>query len=598
MSKADWDMSTYFSEIGSKEYQDFVATLRSDIDALGASLQAADPLNHESTNAWSTLLCRLEEIGAKNCHLVSYYDCMSSADALDETIKRDSAAHAATGAKVDTLFVAARAALGKSTDSIFADLLSSPALDGAEHFLSRLRAEAKCSMTEGLESLSAELGVNGLSAWGRLYDQLSGTLRFELKVEGRASEHHPIAMTRTLLEDADPKVRKAAFDGSAVAWESQSDSIAAAINAISGTRLSLYARRGVEHFLQPALFDAAIERSTLDCMFDVVRSRQSIPQEYLKHKASLLGMERLRFCDLMAPLPTEEQDRITWQQGVDQIQAAFSGAYPGLAAMTSKAIEERWVDHSPRSGKRPGGFCSTSPITKQSRIFMTYNGAMGDVQTLAHELGHTHHSYLMRDMRPWAVEYPMTLAETASTFGESLVTHAALSAEGTDKATRRRILDQRLQDSAGFMLNIPMRFDFESELYTRRADGEQSVSALKEMMLDAQRKNYGNSLDPAHLDPWFWASKLHFYITELSFYNFPYTFGYLFSMGIFARFLAEGPDFLSCYETLLKQTGSATAEKVALSSLGVEIGKPEFWNASIDLIAADLAEFKELAVAP
>jgi oligoendopeptidase F len=225
---------------------------------------------------------------------------------------------------------------------------------------------------------------------------------------------------------------------------------------------------------------------------------------------------------------------------------------------------------------------------------MTFNGAMGDVQTLAHELGHTFHSYLMRKMRPWAADYPMTLAETASTFAENLVTNAALKNPETSDAARVSILDQRLQDSSAFLLNIPMRFDFESSFYEQRKSGELSVRALQELMLDAQRKNYGESIDPAQLDPWFWASKLHFYITEISFYNFPYTFGYLFSMGIFARFLAEGPEFLTRYESLLMQTGSAPAEKVALDALGVDLQKPEFWNASIDLIAQDWKSFDAL----
>ncbi len=590
----DWDMSTYFSKIGGTDYLAFRASLDTDIEALDEDFNGADLLDQSNSNAWCQRLLALEDISTRATHLESYYDCMGAADSRDELVKTDSARHASTGAKVDKLFVIARATLGRSTDDVFATLLATDEMKPVQHFLSRLRDEAKRSMSVELEGLSAELAVDGIGGWGRLYDQVSGTLDFDLELAGKETRRLPVSMTRSLLEDAEPATRHAAFIGSGKAWSTVGDTLAASLNAIAGTRLTLYKRRGIDDFLEPALFDAGITRETLDCMMDVVRSRQGLPQDYLKRKAKLIGQDSLRFCDLMAPLPGGDDERVTWQAGADQVQRAFDSSYPRLAELSSKAFSEKWIDHAPRPGKRPGGFCSTSQITGQSRIFMTFNGAMGEVQTLAHELGHTFHSYLMRDMRPWAADYPMTLAETASTFAENLVTNAALKNPETSDAERVRILDQRLQDSSAFMLNIPMRLDFESNFYEARKSGELSVRALNELMLDAQRKNYGDSLDPEHLDPWIWASKLHFYLTEISFYNFPYTFGYLFSMGIFSRFLSEGKDFLKQYEALLMQTGSAPAEQVALDALGVDLQKPEFWNASIDLIESDWKNFKEL----
>jgi oligoendopeptidase F len=591
---ADWDMTPYFSAMGAEDYQSFCRSLDEDIDSLAAELEAAPTLDATSALSWAERLARLEQIHARAGHLGSYYDCMGSADATDEAIKRDTARYAATAARIDKLFVSVRAQLGAASDAAFDALLACDLLEGSAHFLRRLRIEAKTSMEESLESLSADLGVDGISAWGRLYDQLSGTLSFELKRPDGSVERLPVAMTRTFLEDADPAVRQAAFEGSNAAWESVGDTVAACLNAIAGTRHTLYARRGIEHFLEPALFDAAIDRATLDCMLEVVRSRQELPRKFLVKKAALLDQERLGFCDLMAPLGSGSSERVPWERGVGLIDGAFQRAYPALASFAQMAVSERWIDHSPRPGKRPGGFCSGSDLIGQSRIFMTYNGALGDVQTLAHELGHAVHSHLMREMRPWAVHYPMTLAETASTFAENLVTNAALESEQTSDDARMSILDQRLQDAAAFLLNIPTRFDFEVSLYEARKKGELGVSELQELMLAAQRKNYGDALDPDRLDPWFWASKLHFYITELSFYNFPYTFGYLFSMGIFARFLAEGESFLPRYEELLRLTGSAPAEEVAQRALGVDLQAPAFWNASIDVIEKDWEQFSTL----
>lgn len=226
---------------------------------------------------------------------------------------------------------------------------------------------------------------------------------------------------------------------------------------------------------------------------------------------------------------------------------------------------------------------------------MTYSGALGDVATLAHELGHAYHSRVLADARLWACRYPMTLAETASTFAEQLVIDSVLEGPDARPEERAAALDSRMQDGSDFLLNIPMRFLFEEAVYQERAAGEIPVSRFRELMTEAQRTCYGDCLAEGQLDPWFWASKLHFYLTGISFYNFPYAFGYLFSLGIFARAKREGPSFFPLYEKLLQRTGSDSAENLARSLLGVDLEAPDFWNASIDLIESDLVRFEEAA---
>jgi oligoendopeptidase F len=270
---------------------------------------------------------------------------------------------------------------------------------------------------------------------------------------------------------------------------------------------------------------------------------------------------------------------------------AFAGFQPELGHFAREAVSQRWIDYSPRPGKRPGGFCSTSPLLEQSRIFLTFQGALGDMATLAHELGHAFHGRVMSDMRPWARRYPMTLAETASTFAEQVVIDATLAHPETPVGERRQMLHGRLQDAVSFLLNIPTRFDFEHALYEERAEGELSVRRLGELMGEAQTRNFGDVLDPDGRDPWFWASKLHFYIASIRFYNFPYTFGYLFALGLYAVARSEGGRFWERYKRLLRHTGSAPAEVVARDGLGVDIESPDFWNASIDGIEADLERF-------
>ena len=585
-----WDLTPFFPSFDGPEYRAFRAQLARDLETLDAEARALGKLGRERLNEWAALLVRLEDATARSAHVASYLGCLSSADSRDEAVAREVAATAAARAEQEKVYVVVRAAVRAADDALFAELVSDERLRSASFFLARLRERARWSMTEPEENLAADLDATGLAAWGRLYGQLSGKLEFELAVSGRPVRHLPVSMTRTLLEDPDPGVRRAAFKGANDAWARTADVTAACLNAISGTRLALHARRGVAHFLDPALFDAAISRATLDAMLESVRARAEIARRYLRRKAEMLGRERLGFSDLLAPLPKGDTARISWESACAAIESAFGASYPALASLARKAFERRWIDWEPRPGKRPGGFCSGSSLIDESRVFLTFNGAPGDTSTLAHELGHAFHGEMMKGTRSWARRSPMTLAETASTFAEQLLIDAAL-ARADDSASRLAILDGRLQDAAVFLLNIPARFAFESALYEERARGELTVSRLCELMLAAEREWYGDALDPNELDPWFWASKLHFYITSISFYNFPYTFGYLFSLGIFARARREGPAFMPRYEALLRSTGSGSAEAVAREALGVDLEKPDFWNASLDLVEATLEEF-------
>ncbi len=595
----DWDLTAYFSAHGAPDYCEFVAGLARDLPALGARVAALPPLAPAAFAAWAALLADVEDFTARLRHLGSYLGCLSAGDARDEAARRDVAALARTRAELEPALAELRARLGASTDADFAAFVARDDVAAIAYPLARLRYEASRSMAPELEALAADLGVDGIGAWGRLYDQLSGRLEFTLEVPGRPPERRPVSIVRSLLGDPDPAVRRAALAGGNRAWEAAGDTVAAALNAIAGTRLTLNRRRGIAHYLEPALFDAGIERETLDVMLAAVRARQEAPRRFLRRKARALGRERLGFQDLEAPWPTRDEGRLDWGEAVSRVRASFAG-YPALRRFAERAIERRWIDHQPREGKRPGGFCTSSPLIGESRVFMTFAGAPGDVQTLAHELGHAFHNALMNGLRPWQRNYPMTLAETASTFAEQLVTDAVLADPAASPARRLAVLDQRLNDGVAFLLNVPMRFDFECAFYEERQRGEIGAARASELMLAAERAAFGDALEPAELDPWFWASKLHFYLVGTSFYNFPYTFGYLVSRGLAARALrasgeAARGEFFAAFERFLAASGSGPAEAVARSTLGIELGDPAFWHECLDLVEQDLAAFERLA---
>lgn len=587
-----WDLSSFFPGLDSPAFAAERAAVAEGIAAARADAERLGPPSPGTLDAWASVLCAAESLRARLGHLGVYVGGLASTDA------RDADARAATSV-VDGLYANFRqlsavlvASLGEADAATFERLTAHPDLEGTRRRLTLLREQARLSMPTAHEVLAAELGVDGLDAWGRLYSQVTGAMDFELRPGLRV----PLAQRRSLMQDADPAVRAAALVNANAEISKHEAVFTAALNAIAGTRLTLQRHRGVADPLVEPLRDAALSRGTLQTMFAVCAERADLPRRYLRLKARLLGVERLGFQDLSAPLPVDDPPGLTWDDAVRIVVDAFDAYDPAMGDFAREAVARRWIDAAPRTGKRPGAYCASSRVARESRVFLSYNDTLGDVQTLAHELGHAWHSHVMADMRPWATLYPMTLAETASTFAECLVGDALLAQPAASASQRRMVLDLRLERAAAFMLNTPMRFEFEKAFYAERRDGEVSAARLCALMADTQRRIYGDTLDEDQLDPWFWASKLHFFLTDVSFYNFPYTFGYLFSMGVFARARAAGPDFRAIYRRLLRATGSATAEEVARDVLGVELGAPDFWHATLDEVDRDLAAFEaELA---
>ena len=590
----DWDLTSYFAEFGGSEMNEFRDALERDVERLLEHATSLEVLNETNQDAWETLILDTEELVTRYSHLGSYLGCLTSADAKNEDYQRAESDFSQQGAVVAKLNVEILRGFRDSEERVFDTFCDREKLASAAHTLRRDREEARYMMSTDREALAADLGVDGISAWGRLYDTVSGKLEFDMAYPDGRTERLPISQRRSLMDQPDREVRRAAFEGGNVAWSGVEDVAAAALNAISGTRLTLYGYREVPHFLEVALFDAAISKKTLGAMFDAIAAQRDLPRRILALKAKTMREPGIAWYDLGAPLPLEETESLDWDRACTLVHDAFDKAYPALGEFTQSMFDRRWIDWSPRNGKLPGGFCTGSRLTRESRIFMTYNKSMNDIRTLAHEAGHAFHSHVMRDMRPFARNYPMTLAESASTFGEMILTEGILSDPDMTDSQKALMLDADIGHGAIFLLDIPVRFEFERALYEQRGAGELSVSQLKDLMVETQRRVFGDVLVKGGEDPYFWASKLHFYITGVSFYNFPYTFGFLLSRGLFARYKQEGQDFLPRYEDFLRLTGSDTAEGVARRSIDVDIEQPDFWVGAIQSLKDPLAQLEAL----
>ena len=590
-----WDLSSYFPEFDGPEMRRFKEGLARDIASLKAEAAALPSLITESAASWERILLRNEAILQRISHLGSYIGCLASSDARNESYLKEEAELVGTRAELGKLRIEFLRAIKETNEETFTTFTARPALQGAENYLKRMRQEARRAMPPEKEILATDLGVDGIQAWGRLYDTVSSKLEFDMLFPDGKRHRLPVSQRRSLLEDPDRRIRKAAFEGGNAAWQSIEDMAAAALNAIAGTRLTLNRHRQVDHFLEVALFQAAINRKTLDAMFEALFSRFEVPRKILRLKAKLLTRPSLAWFDVGAPLDLPGQEKLSWENATSLVGKSFKRAYPALGKFfEQQVVGKNWVDWEPRTGKRPGGFCTSSMLTKESRIFMTYNQSLGDVLTLAHESGHAYHGAMMRDIRPYGRGYPMTLAETASTFGEQVLMNGILDDPAISQAQKALILDIETGHAAVYLLDIPIRYEFEKAFYEERAGGPLSVSRLKELMVDTQRKIFGDVLEVGGEDPYFWASKLHFYITGITFYNFPYTFGYLLSRALYRMFKKDPGGFIPKYEEFLRLAGTEPAEKLVQHTIGGDIEQPQFWAEAIDSLEEPSARLEKL----
>ena len=476
-----------------------------------------------------------------------------------------------------------------------ADGATAPARFSVEH--SRKRRHELLGIEE--ETLAAALAEDGIHAWGRLYDQLSGTLTCEVML-GNEERTMGLAEASGLMQKPDDALRENAWRAINGAWEEHAESCAAAVNAIAGWRLEMCRRRSrggrPVHFLDAPAHLNRISRATLDTILQVAAESVPLARRAARLQARAYGKEKYGPWDQRAPAPLRSGDEgggapIPYPEAVDVIAASYGSVAPRMGEFVRMMAERCWIEGTIGGRKRPGAYCTGFDKSRTPRVYMTYTGGASDVITLAHELGHAWHSWVMRDLPDCQRRYGMSLAETASTFGEATVRDALLERTRTP-ADELAIVWEEASALVAFILNIPARFDFEKDFYEARSDRPLRPAELNEMMSAAWRKWYGDSL--AEPDPLFWSSKLHFYISGLSFYNFPYLFGYLFSLGVYARRDELGDEFFPRYEALLRDTGRMTAEDLAAKHLDVDLTRPDFWRGTVEMLESRIDRFEEL----
>jgi pepF/M3 family oligoendopeptidase len=468
------------------------------------------------------------------------------------------------------------------------------ALEGPsrEHafYLTETFEQSQYLMSEAEEALAAELSLSGIRAWSKLQGTITSQLQVRFERDGR-KEELPITVLQNLRTDPDETVRRRAYEAELAAWHGVREPLAACMNSVKGTVNTLSGRRGRTDALHEPLDQARIDRETLEAMLAAMHDSFPAFRRYFRAKARLLGKSALPWWDLSAPVGQSEK-RYTYAEARAFILAQFSTFSDRLMSLARRAFDQNWIDAEPRDGKRGGAFCMTLPAVEESRILCNFDGSLDQVLTIAHELGHAYHNECQVGKEPLQRRTPMTLAETASIFNQTVITDALLS-QATDPDEELVILEGFLSDAAQVIVDIYSRYLFEKEVFEQRARAELSADDFCEIMLRAQRETYGDGLDPNHLHRYMWAWKPHYYRTDLSFYNFPYAFGLLFGLGLYAIYQERGPAFLPEYDELLRYSGEGTAADLA-ARFGIDIRQRAFWEASLKIIAQRIERYDGL----
>ena len=474
--------------------------------------------------------------------------------------------------------------------SLGASELALVSTQAKEHLgpLLRLQDRAEHQMSESEEGLYAELSTTGSSAWGRLHGDLTSQLSTEVHLPS-GTKTMPMAAVRGLATDPDSAVRKAAYDAEMRAWPTVSVACAAAMNSIKGEANVVNKRRAWSSPLDASLYANSVSRATFDAMQSAVHDSLGDFRRWMRVKGRLHGdTNGLSWWNMFAPLDFSPST-ISWDEGISLVKGAFASYSNNLAHLVDRSIDEQWLDAEPREGKVGGAFCMPF-VGDRSLVLLNWSGSVDSAQTTAHELGHAYHNTQLAQRTALQKRVPMALAETASIFCETLVVEEGLARLSGDE--RLALLDVNLIGAAQVVVDIHSRFLFETEVFARRQRRTLGVSELNDMMLEAQANAYGDGIDPATRHPHMWVLKPHYYGSH--FYNWPYTYGLLFGLGLYAKYQENPTKFRDGYDTVLSRAGMDTAEELG-ASFGLDVTSEDFWTASLDVLRTRMADYERLA---
>ena len=581
--KTNWDLTVFYKDFDDPEFKDDLARLPKEIDAFTAAIAA--PAEDEVKKLVS--LVHQEEA------LSNLFERLSLMIGL--TLSVDANNKAANAAMAPLM----RAVMGSSLASnAFSRYLASlenldAIIDADDELKARAFAlreaaeDAKHQLPEALEKPVLKMQLSGGEAFSQLRDKLDATLLVDYD-----GKQIPLSAVRALAYDGNADTRRRAYEAELVSYKKIELPMSFCLNNLKAEGETMAALKGYKGVLDMALAHSRMDEKTLEAMWTAIREALPEVREYFKAKGRLLGHENgLPFYDLFAPVGQSTRT-YTVEEARALLLDLFGKFCPEMGEMMRTAFDEGWIDMYPREGKSGGAFCSGYYAKNISRVMTNFAGSASDVSTLAHELGHAFNNRMLHHKPIMMTETPMPLAETASTFNETLLISQLLKTATPEEELT--LLDSCLTEQTQTMVDIYSRFLFEQKVVAAQADHALDVDELKETMLWAQEQSYGDGLDPEYRHPYMWACKSHYYSTGVHFYNFPYAFGGLFARGLYARYEKEGEAFVPVYCDLLSRFGSDTIANVT-ASVGIDVTTPDFWREAVESVLVQVRRFVELA---
>lgn len=589
--KREWDLENLFAG-GSKssQFHEFSEKIKWKINNLEEETKNLHtPQEKKDAIQIASIINHISEIQLHISQARSFITCLHAQNTKDQNAGSLRSIVSEFQARFDSVWKKFQATLLKTNDNLWNGLLEFDELKNYQFILNEWRNKAKIQLSDDEEQFVSTLMVDGYYAWGDFYQSLIGSIKVSIPMEGETGVYS-VGQAIQLRSHPDERVRRKSHEVLEDIWTEKQDLFAQILNHIAGFRLQVYKKRGNENILEEPLINNRLKDQTLDAMWAVVNQYKQPFIQYLNQKAVMNGNQKMLSYNFWAPVGNNHNE-IPFEEAVQFVIKHFSAFGPELEDFTRYAIENGWVESANRHNKAATAFCAGFPLSSESRVFMTYDGKITQVLTLAHELGHAFHNYAMKTVDGLNRQYPMSMAETASTLSELIILNAAIEKAGT-KEEKLFLLDEKLKRSVMSFMNIHSRFLFEKKFYEERGNGYISPSRINRLMSESMHEAYRGSLVDISEHSWIWTP--HYYLTKSPFYNFPYTFGYLFSNRLYAKFKETGKDFEKNYIELLRDSGRMSTEDLVMKYLGEDITQKEFWEKGMQICVKDVEEFIRL----
>ncbi|XRG80774.1 M3 family oligoendopeptidase [Rossellomorea sp. GAMAL-10_SWC] len=546
-----------------------------------------------STNEIIRLVHLVENIGNIRLYLTqanSFITCLLAENPKDQ----DAAVLRGKVAQIESRFEKelskVKKILRNTKEDVWESILETEELQEYRFILNEWRENAAKNLSEEELNLISDLMIDGYHAWGHFYKDLVSSINLNIQINGK-EETLSVGQAINLRSHHNEEVRKEAHYVLESTWKEKEELFSKIINHIVGFRIQVNNKLGIKSEIEEPLKKNRMKEETLNTMWTVISKYKQPFSNYLNKKAEMIGESSMKAYNFWAPI-TKSNQEIKFEEAATLITEHFRQFGTELEAFVKEAFDEGWIEAENRPNKSAIPFCASFPLTGESRVFMTFRGAFLNVLTLVHELGHAFHNYAMKSVNGLNKRYPLSIAETASTFSEMIIFDAAMK-KAKSKEEKLFILDEKLKRSVMNFMNMHSRFIFEQRFYKERNEGIVSANRLNQLMEESINEAYAGSLEQPSIHSWVWTP--HYYITQSPFYNFPYTFGYLFALGIYAKAKEKGIDFEKDYLNLLRDSGSMTVEDLVMKHLGEDITSEEFWEKGIELCVEDAEEFIKLS---